>query len=136
MNLAINGSLNWWRLAAFEKALGGPKIAFFDEKSYGSGLDLLLIELFLHENGPKRDFTVYRDSLVAQFSIAIGPDFIASEEGVAFGAIASRMYDGLQKGFKRKKIPNFDYVAFLNDLKIYVSEKTKTAEQYGGGNGG
>ena len=114
---------------AFAKALDGPKISFFEPRNYGAGLDHLLVELSLRDGkGPKRDFTMYRrDPGRAQFCLIMGPEIKAIEEGVAFRAIASQMYAGLEKGFKRKKIPDFDSVTFLADLKMYVAEKTKTS---------
>jgi hypothetical protein len=129
MNLGINGSLNWWSLAAFEKAIEGPKIKFFESRSYGAGLDHLLVELSLRdEMAPKRNFTMYRsDPGRAQFCLLLGPEIKAIKEVEAFHIIARQMFDGLERGFKTKKIPDFEYAAFLSDLKAYVSEKTKAA---------
>ena len=114
---------------SFEKILGGPKIRFFESRNYGAGLEHLLVELSLRdESGPKRDFTMFRpDPGRAQFCLIMGPEIKATEEVVAFRAIASQMCAGLEKGFKRKKIPDFDDLTFLADLKMYVAEKTKTA---------
>jgi hypothetical protein len=129
MQLGIDGSFNWWSLVSFEKAIGGPGIKFFESRNYGAGLDHLSVELSLRgETGPKRDFTMYRkDPGRAQFCLFLGPEIKAIEEVDAFRAIASQMYDGLERGFKRKKIPDFDYVAFLSDLKTYVTDKAKIA---------
>ena len=55
----------------------------------------------------------------------MGPEIKAIEETEAFRCIASQLHAGLETGFKRRKIPDFDYAAFLSDLKAYVSEKTK-----------
>ena len=129
MHLGINGSLNWWSLVAFEKALDGPEIRFFESINYGTGLEHLLVELSLRDaSGPKRDFTLFRtDPGRAQFCLVMGPEIKATEEVMAFRTIASQMCAGLEKGFERKKIPDFDYVTFLTDLRMYVAKKTKTA---------
>jgi hypothetical protein len=128
MKLAINGAL-YGSIVDFGKAIEGPKIESFESKYYGSGVELLYIELALqNEKGTNRDFSTYRSEHAwAQFSIVMGSGIDSDEEVAAFRSIASRMYDGLEKGFKRRKIPDFDYVSFLKDLRAYVASKTETA---------
>jgi hypothetical protein len=130
MKVAINGSLNWWTLVGFENMLKGPKIAFFDSKNYGTGLESILIELSLNNDmNSIRDFSnYYNDPGRAQFSLVMHTDLkTIIEPMLAFRFIADRMSKGLERGFKRRKIPNFDWNTFVFDLTTYVTEKTKTA---------
>ena len=73
MKLAINGAL-YGSIVDFGKAIEGPKIQSFESKYYGSGVELLYIELALqNEKGTNRDFSTYRSEHAwAQFNIVMG----------------------------------------------------------------
>jgi len=117
----------------FEKAILGPKIEYFQSRSYGSSIESLMIVFELQN--PKRTLRhhsrFFREERHLYYHIVLADELELESDLLRFRAIAVTMQAVLKKSFKKIKGEDFDSSLFETELMAYLAERIEAAERNG-----
>ena len=132
MNLIV--STGWCpcsAVAGFVEALGGFKVREFATKDYGQSVASMAVHLEIQNpDKPYRDRcrfdAAFKD---LQLHVVLGCD-VADRTGTeVFRDILGAVSQSMAKGFKRKRITEFDHERFIKDFKGFVELKLTKLEE-------
>jgi hypothetical protein len=114
-----------WRVKAFEAAIRGPGLRYFESRSYGKAVGMLSIILETqnpaktlrhHTRYFPKDRWFYCHFILEDQAVEVDPD------AAAFQAMASTIVEALTKSLRKIKKEDFDATSFVLDLAAYFDE--------------
>ena len=132
MNLIVSpGWCPCSAVAGFVEALGGFKVREFARKDYGQCVASIAVHLELQNPAkPYRDRcrfdAAFKD---IQLHVVLGCDVAERTGTEVFREILSSVSLSMAKGFKRKRIAEFDHERFIEDFTVFVERRLTELEE-------
>ena len=113
----------------FEKAIGGPKIEYFQSRDYGIGVEWVGI-IFETQNPAKtlkHHSRYFPEEHLLYYHIVLADELELPDKRAAFKAMALTIQTVLRKSFKKVKALDFDSGLFEADLMAYIESRIRVS---------
>ncbi|MCE9523231.1 MAG: hypothetical protein K8S25_12470 [Alphaproteobacteria bacterium] len=114
---------HWNAAVEFVDVIGGKRLSNFTATNFGDTIKTVCIELIVGpgDNPPLRDRTKFEpEHEMWDLSLVLDPNKLSGSNEEINCYIADRIVDGLLKSGKNRKIKNFSYKEFANELGDYM----------------